>query len=111
MRVSTHFLEREFACSHCGRCRIDPHLVEHLEQLRALVGRPLHVVSGYRCPEHNRAVGGAKHSQHLTGRAVDLVYAYATVEQAKRAGFTGIGRRGTWATHVDVRAIPATWSY
>jgi hypothetical protein len=33
---------------------------------------PLVVTSGYRTPEHNRAVGGAPHSQHLYMRALDI---------------------------------------
>lgn len=111
MRVSPHFLQREFACRHCGQARVSPHLVEHLERLRAIVGEPLVVVSGYRCPTHNKAVGGAPRSYHLLGEAVDLAYGYARVSQAAHAGFTGIGRREGWATHVDVREHPARWTY
>lgn len=38
------------------------------QQLKA----PIHVNSGYRCPELNRRVGGALRSYHLQGRAADL---------------------------------------
>lgn len=48
-------------------------LAVEFERLRAIVGAPLVVASGYRTPEHNRAVGGAKHSQHVQGYALDLV--------------------------------------
>lgn len=111
--LSPHFSRREFRCRHCGAVRVDPHLVEHLEVLRAMVGRPLVIVSGYRCPTHNRNVGGASRSQHLYGRAADLVDGYATVSQARRAGFTGIGRDADGsALHVDVRHGPrAEWLY
>ena len=34
---------------------------------------PLRVLSGYRTPTHNRTVSGARHSQHVQGRALDLV--------------------------------------
>jgi hypothetical protein len=44
-----------------------------LDPLRVLVGRPIHVDSGYRCPELNKAVGGAWNSQHLEGNAADLI--------------------------------------
>jgi len=33
------------------------------------------LISGYRSPEHNARVGGAKKSQHLLGKAVDLRFA------------------------------------
>lgn len=112
MRLSTHFSEREFRCRHCGRVRVDPHLIHHLERLRAIVGRPLVIVSGYRCAEHNRRVGGAPESQHLLGRAADIEAGYATVAQARAAGFVGIGVSGSEVTHVDVRrGKRALWFY
>lgn len=43
-----------------------------LEPLRAKIGKPLIVLSGYRSQEVNKAVGGAKNSQHLTGNACDF---------------------------------------
>lgn len=110
-RLSPHFLEREFACSCCGTVKVDPELVRRLELLRAVVGKPLVVVSGYRCAVHNARVGGAKQSQHRLGTAVDLKHGYATVRQAAAAGFRGIGHRGPWAVHVDIRSTPARWTY
>ncbi len=109
--LSPHFSKHEFACRHCGRVVVSRHLVQHLEELRALVGRPLRIVSGYRCPTWNRKVGGAVRSRHLTGEAVDLEAGYATVVQADAAGFKGVGYRGTSAVHVDIRPTPARWSY
>ena len=44
-----------------------------LERARAIWGVPVHVNSGYRCPALNSAVGGAATSEHLFGRAADLV--------------------------------------
>lgn len=43
-----------------------------LEPLRERLGEPLHVLSGYRCAELNRLVGGVRRSQHLLGEAADL---------------------------------------
>jgi hypothetical protein len=43
-----------------------------LDPLRELWGGPLTVNSGFRCPELNRAVGGAMGSQHLRGEAADV---------------------------------------
>lgn len=110
--LSPHFSRREFD-SHDG-ARADPHpeLIDRLEQLRTIVGnKPLRIVSGYRSPAHNRAVGGAPRSQHLYNRAADIPYGYATVAQAELAGFRGIGSKDGWAVHVDVRAKRARWTY
>lgn len=47
--------------------------VECLEPIRALLGVPLHVTSGYRSPALNIVVGStAKRSAHLDGRAADV---------------------------------------
>ena len=54
---------------------------EVLEPLRAIVG-PLRVNSGYRSPEVNKAIGGAKGSQHLRGEAADVVPVNLSAEQA-----------------------------
>ncbi|TXH14195.1 MAG: peptidase M15A [Hyphomicrobiaceae bacterium] len=43
-----------------------------LQPLRNIVGQPIFVNSGYRCPRLNKDIGGKKNSQHLTGQAADL---------------------------------------
>lgn len=110
--MSLHFQRREFACPHCGVAVVRRSLVERLEHLRGLVQRPIRIVSGYRCPVHNAEVGGAPDSQHMYGAAADIPEGVATTGQAVRAGFVGIGFRGPWAIHVDVRdGPPARWEY
>ena len=48
-------------------------LVENvLDPLREKYGKPIQVNSGYRCPKHNLAVGGATQSQHMNGEAADI---------------------------------------
>lgn len=48
-------------------------LVENvLDPLREWYGKPITVNSGYRCPELNQAVGGARTSQHVRGEAADI---------------------------------------
>ncbi len=42
------------------------------EPLREWVGGPIKVTSFFRCEELNKAIGGAKRSQHMEGRAMDL---------------------------------------
>lgn len=43
-----------------------------LEQVRALVGAPIIISSGYRSPALNKAVSGAANSAHVLGLAADI---------------------------------------
>ena len=43
-----------------------------LDPLRAMIGRPIIITSGYRSKQVNELVGGSKTSQHLTGKAADI---------------------------------------
>ena len=45
---------------------------EVLQPLRDHEGKPIHINSGYRCPELNEAVHGVGDSQHLRGEAADI---------------------------------------
>lgn len=109
---SKHFRAAEFRCPHCREAFVRPRLLEKLETLRNDIRRPIRIVSGYRCPVHNHAVGGARDSQHVYGAAADIPSGVATPELARAVGFTGIGVRAGWAVHVDVRdGPPARWYY
>jgi uncharacterized protein YcbK (DUF882 family) len=102
--LSAHFSRWEFV-DHTtgGLVGPDPALIELLERIRASVGRPLRIVSGYRSPTHNRAVGGARRSYHLTGRAADFERGVVPVSVAVAAGAGGIGSCDGWAVHIDTR--------
>ena len=43
-----------------------------LDPLREKYGAPIIVTSGFRCEKLNKAVGGAKTSQHRLGQAADI---------------------------------------
>lgn len=47
-------------------------VLEVLQPLRDAWDKPLHINSGYRCPELNKIVGGTATSQHLKGEAADV---------------------------------------
>ena len=47
-------------------------LARNLQVAREQIKRPFHIISWYRPPHINKAVGGAIRSQHLYGKAVDL---------------------------------------
>lgn len=42
------------------------------EPIRERFGVPIGVSSFYRSPKLNKAIGGAKNSQHVTGEAIDI---------------------------------------
>ena len=45
-----------------------------LEPIRKYLGEPLRVNSGYRSQKLNKAIGGARWSQHLEGEAADITF-------------------------------------
>ena len=105
--IRTHFTDREMDCS-CG-CQktVAPELLVSVEALRALLDKPLTVTSGARCEKHNRAIGGAPHSRHLNGLAVDIACPDSSlridiIRNAGKLGFNGIGIAKTFI-HLDLR--------
>lgn len=72
-KVGQHFKVKEFACQDGSQVVfIDNYLVSTLDILRNKVGKPVIINSGYRTPERNKAVGGAKYSYHMRGMAADI---------------------------------------
>ena len=83
-QVSEHFKLEEFAHSESHPDLVEPvpHQYEQnvirlaktiLEPIRALVGVPLKILSGYRSWELNHAVGGSPTSQHMRAEAADFI--------------------------------------
>jgi len=99
----THFKIEEFRCRHCGENHMDPDFVRRLDIARGYAGVPFIVTSGYRCPEHDKAVGGA--GNHPTGKAADIRCRsdgdrFLILEALHRVGFTRFGIGKTFI-HVD----------
>ncbi len=109
-RLSPHFSIAEFACKHCGQVKAWRPTLESLESEREILGRGINIISGYRCPEHNERVGGARNSQHLYGKAGDK---NTLVSSSEAAGFTGIGTCGDDCLHGDRRDQGSVvyWAY
>lgn len=85
MNLTEHFSLSELTASATAqRLGIDNHpgleIISHLTQLamqlervrHALGDKPMIISSGYRCPELNKAVGGARRSAHMEGWAADF---------------------------------------
>ncbi len=85
MKLSDHFTLAEFTTSQTAARRgidnIPPTTVlkrlkataAALEAVRSLLGKPLLISSGYRCPALNKAVGGTVGSAHVLGFAADFI--------------------------------------
>ena len=116
-QLTEHFNAREFRCK-CGKSHdflISDELVSKLEQLYAALDCGKIIVnSGYRCPEHDKAVGGTSTGQHTKGTAADVVCydksgniisAKTVCCKAQDLGFGGIANiTGAYTSvHLDVR--------
>lgn len=97
MRLTTNFSLRELTRSRFAdrnKIKNNPsqtvidrlrEVAETLEEIRATVGRPLMVTSGYRSPAVNRAVGGTPSSAHVAGWAVDYYCSVLSVDELAAA--------------------------
>lgn len=89
------------------------------EDIRQAAGnKPIYVNSAYRTSSYNRTVGGAKLSQHVLGRAIDIHHhalsaadLYAIIRRLDKNGklplLGGLGLYKTFV-HIDVRARAAS---
>lgn len=126
-KLSEHFNLDEFVRSEKEDQGVPDGVLHHLmelcvnvlEPLRAKLGKPIQITSGYRSPAHNAAIGGAKNSLHTTGMAADLSVGDIP-DQIKVAAILSkipaVGGIGLYEVkgivHVDIRphvGRPTTW--
>ena len=93
MKLTEHFTLEEFTHSNiASRLRIDNRVPDELmtniqltanklELVRKVLGFPIMITSGYRCPLLNARVGGVSTSAHTKGLAVDFHSSYGTPKE------------------------------
>ena len=113
-----HFKKQEFNCPDFGRNEMSEQFVRLLDDMREQIGEPVSIASGFRCPLHNKAVGGKPDSAHLRGLAADIIAEnsamrykivnYAITHSVKRIGI------GKSFVHIDISKTlphPVIWTY
>jgi uncharacterized protein YcbK (DUF882 family) len=109
-----HFRRSEFACPCCGMDTVDAELLAVLQGVRDYFRQPVMITSGYRCPVHNKQVGGKGGSMHLVGKAADIAVGFLSPASIYKhldklyPTMYGIGNYKR-STHIDVRATKARW--
>ena len=123
MKLTNNFSKSEFDCSCC--CDMPTNVLnnvkivaEQLQVLRGEVGVSITVNSAYRCPAHNKSIGGVSNSQHILGKASDIVISgYKPSETFSLVDSLinkcemlqgGLGSYDTF-THYDIRGQKARW--
>ena len=125
MQLTKNFNLSEFQCK-CG-CEMPDNVLENVKQLafslqtlRDKIKKPIKVNSSYRCVYHNRSIGSNDSSQHVLGKASDIVIKGQIPEQTanliellienKEIHEGGLGVYNTF-THYDIRGTKARWDY
>lgn len=123
--MTRNFSKYEFECNDKSEMPIDVEmnialLADQLQKLRDYLNAPITINSAYRSPSWNEKVGGSKNSQHLLGRAADIVVDGYTPDQVydaiekliseNKMKEGGLGRYNTF-THYDIRGYRARWSH
>lgn len=105
----------EFACKHCGQVHMDACFLAQIDNARDFAGVPFSVNSGYRCPDHNKAVGSTSRN-HTSGKAADIAVndgptRLKIVMALIRAGFRRIGVAKTFIHADSMDDIESMWFY
>jgi uncharacterized protein YcbK (DUF882 family) len=119
-----NFKEKEFRCSYTGRTYMDVRLMDSLQTLRSIYGKPIVISSGYRDPSHPIEAQKERGGEHTLGLAVDIPCshqeAYELLSIALSLGFkrVGVSQKGNgrflhlgMAEQKDGMVSPHIWSY
>jgi len=123
MNLTKNFSKLEFDCK-CG-CEMPKKVLDNVQKLasqlqvlRDEVGVSIKINSAYRCPKHNKSIGGVNNSQHILGKASDVVIigfepskTFELISELIHKGDMlegGLGKYKTF-THYDIRKTKARW--
>ena len=123
MKLTNNFNKSEFECN-CG-CEMPNEvflqiqkLASQLQCIRDFIRFPIKITSAYRCPSHNKEVGGVSNSQHVLGKASDIQVSdsspeaiYQVIDTLAEYGHVlqgGLGLYNTF-THYDIRKTRVRW--
>ena len=93
-------------------------LCENLQVIRETVDQPIRVISGYRTPDYNKKIKGAKKSQHMLAKAADIRIRGMSPRKVRaviigliKKGQISSGGVGLYRTfvHYDIRGRNARW--
>lgn len=87
MQLTQNFRSEEFDVPEpwpASKASERAQLAQLLQWFRDLFGVPGIITSGWRSPAHNLEIGGATHSEHMDGRAVDIVFRGISDQEATR---------------------------
>ena len=125
--LSRNFSRYEVQCScGCGASWVSPKLIEKLQHVRDVLGKPMTITSGVRCESFNKSINGSLVSSHMPdadgmGLAVGIACTtsqarYKMVDVAIKF-FRRIGIAGEHSgnfIHLDVdkaKAQEVLWTY
>ena len=125
MKITAHFNINEFKCKDgtAVPARYQGNVMAlclALEHLRAKLGSPITIISGYRTKEYNLRCGGMPRSKHLNASAADCRVSGHSPEDVASAleeliadGTIPQGGIGTYPSqnfvHYDIRGTRARW--
>jgi len=104
IKIAPNFYLYEFVCSCCGVVKIDEKAITYIQAVRDYYQLPVIIISGYRCPNHDKKIGGK--GNHPKGIALDWTIKgkepEELLETAELCGFTGLGLyKGRHFVHTD----------
>jgi uncharacterized protein YcbK (DUF882 family) len=123
--MTKNFSKEEFDCNDGSEMPINIYhnmvkVANQLQVLRNYIKKPIKINSAWRSQEYNASIGGVKDSQHIMGRAADIVVKgmlpielSKIIEDLISKGEMLQGGIGIYSSfiHYDIRGTKARWNY